>query len=146
MPNNESVVSNIIAKNINHYMKHYKISRKELAKRLDVSSATIGYWCTGKKVPRLPKIDEMCKIFQVTRGQIVEEHVPSPQPVEIGTTISVSFPRKSRGPKFSNLANPAVSYSFVGLSKDEMQIISWYRAGKYKSIVNMMMEKMTEGK
>ncbi len=141
MSKNESVVSNIIAKNINHYMKHYKISRKELAKRLDVSSATIGYWCTGKKVPRLPKIDEMCKIFQVTRGQIVEEHIPSPQ-----TVVAVSIPRKSRGPKLSSFDNSAVSYSIVGLSKDEMQIISWYRAGKYKSIVNLMMEKMTEGK
>ena len=54
-----------IADNINHYMNYYKISRKELAERLNVSTATVGYWCTGKKIPRMSKIDEMCKIFNV---------------------------------------------------------------------------------
>ena len=50
-----------IARNINHYMSHYKISRSKLANRLNVSKATVGYWCTGKKIPRMAKIDEMCK-------------------------------------------------------------------------------------
>ena len=68
-------VSGAIARNINYFMALNKISRTNLAKRLNVTESAVGYWCTGKKIPRMDKIDSMCKIFNVDRQQIVSEHI-----------------------------------------------------------------------
>lgn len=68
-------VSGAIAKNINYFMALNKISRTNLAKRLNVTESAVGYWCTGKKIPRMDKIDSMCKIFNVNRQQIVSDNI-----------------------------------------------------------------------
>lgn len=116
-----------IADNINHYMNYYKISRKELAERLNVSTATVGYWCTGKKIPRMSKIDEMCKIFNVKRKNIVSEREFVIRTVKNGPLISVK----------SSLTKPVTD-----LDPDEEQIINLYRQKNYKEIINLMMEKL----
>lgn len=68
-------VSGAIARNINYFMALNKISRTNLAKRLNVTESAVGYWCTGKKIPRMDKIDSMCKIFNVDRQQIVSDNI-----------------------------------------------------------------------
>lgn len=68
-------VSGAIARNINYFMALNKISRTNLAKRLNVTESAVGYWCTGKKIPRMDKIDSMCKIFNVNRQQIVSDNI-----------------------------------------------------------------------
>lgn len=75
---NESTteISNTIANNINRLLAYNKITRSELAKRLDVSSAAVGYWCIGKKIPRMDKIDMMCDIFNVSRHEILDDRQP----------------------------------------------------------------------
>lgn len=75
---NESTteISNTIANNINRLLAYYKMTRSELAKRLDVSSAAVGYWCIGKKIPRMDKIDMMCEIFNVSRHEILDDRQP----------------------------------------------------------------------
>ena len=70
-----------IARNINRLLAYYKMSRSDLAKRLHVTDSAVGYWCIGKKCPRMDKIDMMCDIFNVSRQQIVSDnlHVPATQ-------------------------------------------------------------------
>ena len=148
-PNQEAAET--IAKNINKYMKHYQISRGELAKRLGVTQSTVGYWCTGQKIPRMDKIDGMCQIFNVQRKHIVSE-----PHVTIGRVVSVKVSNKNTAPKLSltpeqnNALRKAVGnvkkaksvLSASILSEEEKHLLDLYRSGKYKDIVSLMMDKM----
>lgn len=146
-----------IAKNINHYMSHYKISRSELANRLNVSKATVGYWCTGKKIPRMAKIDEMCKIFNVQRKHLVSDNhyvigrVVKPTKagtIEIGVSPKNTAPRLSELKKQANknlqIAGIATTKNAVitNITPEEVDLIVMYRQKKYKEIINLMMDKI----
>lgn len=148
-PNQEAAET--IAKNINKYMKHYQISRGELAKRLGVTQSTVGYWCTGQKIPRMDKIDGMCQIFNVQRKHIVSE----PR-VAIGRVVSVKVPSRNIAPRLSlteeknnalrkaagNVKKAKAVLSASILSEEEKHLLDLYRSGKYKDIVSLMMDKM----
>lgn len=149
-----------IAKNINRYMSHYKISRSELANRLNVSKATVGYWCTGKKIPRMAKIDEMCKIFNVQRKHLVSDNNyvigRVVKPTKYGT-IEISVSPKNTAPRLSELKKQAdknlriaglattKNAVITNITPEEVDLIVMYRQKKYKEIINLMMDKMTEG-
>lgn len=146
-----------IARNINHYMSHYKISRSELANRLNVSKATVGYWCTGKKIPRMAKIDEMCKIFNVQRKHLVSENHyvigRVIKPTKAGT-IEISVSPKNTSPRLSDfkqqtdkslrIAGLATTKKAVitDITQEEIDLIVMYRQKKYKEIINLMMDKI----
>ena len=145
-PNQEA--ADTIAKNINKYMNHYKISRKELAKRLNVTPSTVGYWCTGKKIPRMSKIDEMCKIFHIQR-----KHIVSDQPVRIGRVMGVKVSDQRMVPKLSLTAQkseplPKISdarpQAIGEMSHEEENLIRMYRAEMYGDIITLMVDKMKE--
>lgn len=61
-----------IGKNIRRYMDAAHLSRQELADLLGVSVTSIGFWCSGNRIPRIDKIDKMCSIFKCTRADILE--------------------------------------------------------------------------
>lgn len=146
-----------IARNINRYMSHYKISRSELANRLNVSKATVGYWCTGKKIPRMAKIDEMCKIFNVQRKHLVSENHyvigRVIKPTKAGT-IEISVSPKNTAPRLSDfkqqtdkslrIAGLATTKNTVitDITQEEIDLIVMYRQKKYKEIINLMMDKI----
>lgn len=142
--------SNAIAENITYYLNYYKMSRSELARRLNVSPQAVGYWCTGKKIPRMPQIDKMCEIFNVTRSQLVSKKVPSVAIVRGKRVIAARPDSRLPKRKMSDFAiDPAMTFSGMvqrqhqpGLSQEEQHLITLYREGKYKEIVNLMMEKM----
>lgn len=68
---NEKEIAAIIAANINHRLDVNHITRGELAKRVGVSLSSVGFWCTGKKIPRMDKVDKMCAIFNCDRSDIL---------------------------------------------------------------------------
>lgn len=64
----------ILADNVNALLEKHGLSYRELAARLGVSHSTIGAWVTGRAVPRMDKIDAMCKMFNVSRSYFCEDH------------------------------------------------------------------------
>lgn len=64
----------ILAQNIQYYLDRDKLSRKELADRMGVSLSSVGFWCTGSKIPRADKLDMMCKIFGCERSDLLLKH------------------------------------------------------------------------
>lgn len=56
------------------------ISQAELARKLNVSSAAVNTWCRGLKVPRMDKVDAMCKIFHCNRSDLIEDKSADPAP------------------------------------------------------------------
>ena len=74
---NDDYYLQIIAENLNHYMKLYNIRQVELARRVGVNKSTVHQWVYGKKAPRMDKVDMLCQIFGITRRQLLERREDS---------------------------------------------------------------------
>lgn len=61
--NNEN--NNILGENIALLRKRKKLSVSDLAKKLEVSTATVSQWQTGKTKPRMNKLEELATILEV---------------------------------------------------------------------------------
>lgn len=64
----------IIGKNLKRLAWERKKSQADIARDLGISKATISSWMNGTRVPRMDKIDLLCKYFMVKRSEIIEEH------------------------------------------------------------------------
>lgn len=69
----DSNFNDILSKNIKRYMFLANLNQSELAKKVGVSTAIVSEWLSGKKVPRMDKVDKMCRIFGCTRDDLVTE-------------------------------------------------------------------------
>lgn len=59
--------------NLNTIMKDRKVSRKELAKGLNVPYTTLTDWCTGRIFPRVEKINMIADYFGIKKSDLLEE-------------------------------------------------------------------------
>lgn len=69
----------IMAKNIQRYMRANGLSRKELAQKLNVPYTTITDWIKGNTYPRIDKIEAMANFFGTDKAHLVENPVTYPQ-------------------------------------------------------------------
>lgn len=70
----EARVNATVAKNLKHYLELNNMNQADLAKRMNVTTATTSNWCKGIKLPRMDKIDKICSIFNINRSDLIEEH------------------------------------------------------------------------
>lgn len=68
----ESVINQIIANNLNKFMRQNNVTQLDLAEYMEVSQATISNWCKGIKMPRMDKIDKICNYFNIKRSDLME--------------------------------------------------------------------------
>ena len=59
--------------NLNTIMKDRRVSRKELAKGLNVPYTTLTDWCTGRIFPRVEKINMIADYFGIKKSDLLEE-------------------------------------------------------------------------
>lgn len=64
----EKELNLIIAKNISKYLEIQSKTQTDLAEYIGVSQATVSNWCKGIKMPRMSKIDMICKFFSIERS------------------------------------------------------------------------------
>lgn len=65
----------IFSRNLKKYLNLCKKSQADLARYLDVSTATVNYWCRGSKSPRMDKVDKMCRFLGVKRSDLMEDNL-----------------------------------------------------------------------
>ena len=70
----------IMAKNIQRYMRANGLSRKELAQKLNVPYTTITDWVKGNTYPRIDKIEALANFFGTDKAHLVEDPTAYPQP------------------------------------------------------------------
>lgn len=70
----EKEINKIFAKNLKYYININNITQAELAKKMNVTPATISNWCNGIKSPRMDKIDNLCKLFNINRSDLIEDN------------------------------------------------------------------------
>lgn len=75
----ENSVNLTIAKNLNKYLDLNHMSQADLARIMNVSTATTSNWCKGIKLPRMDKIDKICSIFGISRSDLMDEKTDSSQ-------------------------------------------------------------------
>lgn len=69
----EKDFNSIFSNNLLHFLRINNMTQTELAERLNVSTATTSNWCNGIKQPRMDKVDKMCKLFDCSRSDLIED-------------------------------------------------------------------------
>lgn len=68
------------ARNLKYYMARDGKTQAEMAKHINVSSATASEWCNGKKVPRADKLQAICDWLCVSMSQLMSLDDPFTKP------------------------------------------------------------------
>ena len=67
----EIEMKKIVSANLARYMNRKGITQAQIAEYLKVSESSVSYWCQGKALPRMDKIDKMCELFQCKRSDLM---------------------------------------------------------------------------
>lgn len=70
----ENECKKIFAKNLRNYMDINGKKQIDLVNDLKYSSSTVSNWCTGQKIPRMDKIEQLAKYLGINKSDLIEEH------------------------------------------------------------------------
>lgn len=74
VPNdNNKTIRTIFARNLCYYLEKGSCSQAALSKHLNVSSAAVSMWCSGKKIPRMDKIESICRLLHIQKSDLLED-------------------------------------------------------------------------
>ena len=71
MPDN---AREIFVRNLKYFMEEKGISQADICRELDVSSATVSDWCTGKKYPRIDSMQRLADLLGVLYSSLISEN------------------------------------------------------------------------
>lgn len=63
----------IMAENLAFYMAQKKINRNQLCEDLGLKYSTVSEWLSGKKYPRIDKIEKMANYFGIAKSRLIEK-------------------------------------------------------------------------
>lgn len=70
----------IFGDNLTEILRRKGISQNEFARMIDTTSASMSGWCTGSFMPRMDKVQRMCRVLNVSESELLltdEERLPS---------------------------------------------------------------------
>ena len=68
------IMREIFVKNLRYLMEKKSITQADICRELDVSSATVSDWCTGKKYPRVAAMQRLADLFGVRFSTLTTEN------------------------------------------------------------------------
>ena len=63
----------VFAQNLQQYIAQSGKTQKEIAEAIGVSAPTLHEWVTGKKFPRIDKIQRLADYFGILKSDLIEE-------------------------------------------------------------------------
>lgn len=69
----------IMAENLEHYMRKHNLDRRELAQITGVSYSAVTDWLKARNYPRIDKIECMANYFGVSKSALVEKNTDGEQ-------------------------------------------------------------------
>ena len=63
----------VFAKNLNRYMQLNNKSRNDICEALGFKYSTVSEWATGKKYPRMDKVEMLANYFGVLKSDLIED-------------------------------------------------------------------------
>ena len=79
MSDREKEFNSLFAKNLQFQIERNGLQQKELAEKLGVAPSTVTWWIKGLRTPRMDKVDEMCKILNCTRSDLLTDTSKRPE-------------------------------------------------------------------
>lgn len=68
----------IFAQNLSYYIERSGKTQKEIAEVLNVATSTLNNWVTGKKYPRMDKVEMLANFFGILKSDLIEEQTKKP--------------------------------------------------------------------
>ena len=65
-------IREIFSNNLKKFLKEQKKTQLELANFVGISDAAVNNWVKGYKLPRMDKVDKICKFFNIKRSDLLE--------------------------------------------------------------------------
>ena len=66
------------AKNLVYYLNISGREQKEVANEIGVATSTFNDWATGKKYPRIDKIEKLANYFRIKKSDLIEDKKSTP--------------------------------------------------------------------
>lgn len=63
----------IFANNLLYYIERSGKTQREIAESINVPPSTLNTWITGKKYPRIDKIEMLANLFGVLKSDLIED-------------------------------------------------------------------------
>ena len=63
----------IFAKNLTFYIERAGKTKREVAHAVGVAPSTFNEWCSGKKYPRIDKIEMLSNYFGILKSDLIED-------------------------------------------------------------------------
>ena len=70
---NQDEFKRLFAKNLRRVMVERDKTPADIVSALGVAQPTVSTWMTGKKVPRMEKVDALCEYLHCRRADLLEE-------------------------------------------------------------------------
>lgn len=67
-------VNEIFSKNLLRVIERRGMNQSELAEKMGVSDATVSYWLSGAKTPRMDRVAKLSKLLNVSIHTLTDEH------------------------------------------------------------------------
>ena len=92
----EAKLRDIFRRNLNRLFAESGRQKKELAAFVGVNDNTVTSWVSGRKVPRMDKIDRICAFFHAQRKDLILPEVPPAEAALSLTEAERALVRKYR--------------------------------------------------
>lgn len=69
-------IREVFSTNLKEMLKERGKTQLELAEFVGVSDASVNNWVNGIKLPRMDKVDKICKFLKVKRSDLIEPKKP----------------------------------------------------------------------
>lgn len=61
---------------LTYYLAANNLTQADLARHMEVSTATTAKWATGQSIPRMDKIQSICNYLGVSKSDLLEDKAP----------------------------------------------------------------------
>lgn len=68
------IARELFPKNLQRYMADAGLSQTDVARRLGVSKQTVSEWISGKKFPRVDRMQQLADLFSVLMSDLYTDH------------------------------------------------------------------------
>ena len=87
----------IFRDNLRRRIAERNLTQKDLATSIGVSPSTLNDWVTGKKLPRMDKVDKLCAFFRCTRSDLLDvtRHAQAAVKIPVLGTVVAGIPMET---------------------------------------------------
>lgn len=129
----------ILANNLTYYMNLNKIDRNTLCDALKLKYSTVSEWLSGKKYPRIDKIELLAEYFGIQKSDLIEDKRINDSSIAMYSIIGerIKQARQAKGITQSDLAD-AIQTTKQCIYKYENGIVTNIPISKIESLADFL--------